>query len=264
MRLRMTIRLRAGDPGNRWPQSCTSQPAMVCFRPTRSGRRRQARSTDHRCRSRASITTRRRAPSFRKRVSSVLSPTPSTRAARGGPSATVPCRSFSSQPCSASHLVCGTGDRGSLARWHSRHRLPVAPGTLLTRIVAAGKVDGLAAGLYHFDAASHDLTLVKPGVTRADLVRYSAGQDYFGDAAVMVFMTAMFGRTMWRYASPRAYRTVHIELGHLGQTFCLLATALGLAPFTTMALSEAAIERDLSLDGVNESAMCIVGAGRLP
>lgn len=130
--------------------------------------------------------------------------------------------------------------------------------------VAAGKVDGLAAGLYHFDAASHDLTLVKPGVTRADLVRYSAGQDYFGDAAVMVFMTAMFGRTMWRYASPRAYRTVHIELGHLGQTFCLLATALGLAPFTTMALSEAAIERDLSLDGVNESAMYIVGAGRLP
>lgn len=130
--------------------------------------------------------------------------------------------------------------------------------------VAARSIDGLAPGLYHFDAATHDLALLRPGVTGDDLTRYAAGQDYFGKAAFMVLMTAVFARTMWRYASPRAYRTVHIELGHLGQTFCLLTTALDLAPFTTMALSESAIEGDLGLDGMSESAMYIVGAGRLP
>ncbi len=79
-----------------------------------------------------------------------------------------------------------------------------------------------------------------------------------------MILTAVFARTRWRYASPRAYRTVLIELGHLGQTFCLIATALGLAPFTTMAFSEDAIEGDLGLDGIDESAMYIVGVGRRP
>ena len=63
-------------------------------------------------------------------------------------------------------------------------------------------------------------------------------------------MCPVFARTMWRYGHSRAYRTVLIDTGHLGQTFCLVATALGLAPFTTMAFSEAKLEELLGLDGV--------------
>ncbi len=156
-------------------------------------------------------------------------------------------------------------------RWHPRAPERIAFKTSpsggarhpVEAYVAVRRVEGLPPGLYHFDAVRQDLALLRPGVERADFVRYAAGQEHFGDAAMMVLMTAVFARTMWRYQSPRAYRTVHIELGHLGQTFCLLATALGLAPFTTMALSEDAIEGDLGLDGTCESAMYIVGAGAL-
>ncbi|MFI6056039.1 hypothetical protein ACIBCO_38960 [Streptomyces violascens] len=39
---------------------------------------------------------------------------------------------------------------------------------------------------------------------------------------------------------PRAYRVSHLNAGHLGQTFALTATTLGLGPFQSAAPIEAA------------------------
>ena len=77
-------------------------------------------------------------------------------------------------------------------------------------------------------------------------------------------MTGVFARTRWKYPAPRAYRVVLIEAGHVCQTFCLVATSLGLAPFCTMALADSAIEKDLKIDGVSESILYTAGVGRLP
>ena len=65
----------------------------------------------------------------------------------------------------------------------------------------------------------------------------------------------------WRYPYARAYRAVLAESGHLCQTFCLLATSLGLAPFCTMALADSRIERDLRIDGVSEAVIYAAGVG---
>jgi nitroreductase len=54
-------------------------------------------------------------------------------------------------------------------------------------------------------------------------------------------MTAILERTMWKYALSHAYRVIFLDAGHLGQTFHLVCTKLGLAPFTTAATEEAAI-----------------------
>jgi hypothetical protein len=54
------------------------------------------------------------------------------------------------------------------------------------------------------------------------------------------------------------------EAGHLAQTFCLVATWLGLAPFCTMALADTRIERDLGIDGVSESVLYAAGVGGRP
>lgn len=182
------------------------------------------------------------------------------------------CRAFGSAPLTRDQLSTLLKLTFGVRHWEDR-----APGRSAFKTspsggarhpveayVAVRHVEGTEPGLYHFDAACHDLALVRAGVDRADISRYVVGQEYFLDAAVVVLMTAVFARTMWRYRSPRAYRTILIELGHLGQTFCLIATALGLAPFTTMALSEDAIEGDLGLDGVDESAMYVVGVGTRP
>jgi SagB-type dehydrogenase family enzyme len=74
-------------------------------------------------------------------------------------------------------------------------------------------------------------------------------------------MTAVFERTMWKYPKGRAYRVVLLDAGHLCQTFCLVATWLGLAPFCTAALSDKLIEKDLQIDGINESVLYVAGVG---
>jgi hypothetical protein len=60
----------------------------------------------------------------------------------------------------------------------------------------------------------------------------------------------------------RAYRAILTEAGHLGQTFCLVATTRGLAPFC--AFRDWELDALLGLDGVRKSAMDVVGVGTRP
>jgi SagB-type dehydrogenase family enzyme len=130
--------------------------------------------------------------------------------------------------------------------------------------VIVRRVEGLGAGVYHYDAGAHEL--VRRGdVPSADRLRHVlADQEHFAPAAVVVVLSAVFARAMWRYPSSRAYRSVLIEAGHVGQTFCLVATALGLAPFCTMAFRDSELESVLGIDGTRESALYVVGAGTRP
>ena len=125
----------------------------------------------------------------------------------------------------------------------------------------AANVKGLSAGIYHYDSARHRLVALKRKMSKGLLVRVLANQQYFADAAAIVIMSAVFARSMWKYPSSRAYRAILIDAGHLGQTFCLAATALGLAPFSTMAFREHEVDSVLGIDGVSEGAMYVVGVG---
>jgi SagB-type dehydrogenase family enzyme len=60
---------------------------------------------------------------------------------------------------------------------------------------------------------------------------------------------------MWKYGHSHAYRVLLLDAGHLGQTFHLVCTAMGLGPFTTAALDGSAVELALGLDGIREIAV---------
>ncbi len=130
--------------------------------------------------------------------------------------------------------------------------------------VLARRVANLPPGLYHYAADKHCLERLKRGASSSQLARYLAGQKWYGRAAALVLMAAAFGRPQWKYQSPRAYRAVLIDAGHLCQTFCLVATWLGLAPFCSMALADSRIEADLGIDGVAESVLYAAGVGMPP
>ena len=66
------------------------------------------------------------------------------------------------------------------------------------------------------------------------------------------FMTSFVPRTMWKYNHSHAYRVLLLDAGHLGQTFHLVCTALGLGPFTTAAINGACVEGALGIDGTSE------------
>jgi SagB-type dehydrogenase family enzyme len=127
--------------------------------------------------------------------------------------------------------------------------------------LVAFEVEGLARGVYHFNARDHVLERLPGGVSRREMLAFAVGQRHVSKAAAVFLMTAYFPRSMWKYKSPRAYRVVTLDTGHLGQTFCLVATWLGLAPFTTAAMRDTAIERALGIDGITESTTYIAGVG---
>jgi SagB-type dehydrogenase family enzyme len=130
--------------------------------------------------------------------------------------------------------------------------------------VLASRVNGLPRGLYHYAGDRHRLELLRAGASARQIVRYLPTQWWFGGAAALMLMTAVFPRTQWKYGFPRAYRVVLADAGHLCQTFCLTATWLGLAPFCTMALADSRIEADLGLDGITESVLYAAGVGVRP
>lgn len=61
-----------------------------------------------------------------------------------------------------------------------------------------------------------------------------------------------------KYPQSHAYRVLLLDAGHLGQTFHLICTALGLSPWTSAALDEATAERLLGI--TNPSQLVIYAA----
>jgi SagB-type dehydrogenase family enzyme len=182
-------------------------------------------------------------------------------------------RSFAKRPLALSELATLLGLTWKAQRWldlGAVGRMPLKTSPSgggrhpIEAYVLAPNVDGLRRGLYHYRPDIHALERLSDGATRKTIVRYLADQWWFGNASVLVLMTAVFPRVQWRYRFPRAYRAVLVEAGHFCQTFCLVATWLGLAPFCSLAFKDSLIERDLGIDGVTESVLYAAGAGVRP
>jgi SagB-type dehydrogenase family enzyme len=152
-------------------------------------------------------------------------------------------------------------------RWPGLGRVPVKTSPSggarhsLEVYVFARHVAGLAPGLYHYRGDRHSLERLRRGCRPADLARLAARQKWVGKCAALCVMTSVFPRVMWRYKFSRAYRVILLEAGHVGQTFALVATWLGLAPFTTAALLDNDLEQTLGIDGASESVVYGVGVG---
>jgi SagB-type dehydrogenase family enzyme len=182
-------------------------------------------------------------------------------------------RNFSSSALSQSDLGTLMGLTWRVQRWLKapgigRYALKTSPsgGALhpIEAYVLSLRVTGLPRGLYHYAADTHQLELLRKGASAVQAEAYLAQQWWFGSAAALVLMTAVFPRSQWKYECPRAYRVVLAEAGHFCQTFCLVATWLKLAPFCTMALADSRIEQALGIDGVNESILYAAGVGAVP
>ena len=127
--------------------------------------------------------------------------------------------------------------------------------------VLAWNVAGFTPGLYHYDVRADELRRLRSGDFRREAVAAASGQKYVVRAAFLCVMTAVFGRTLWKYPTENAYRVVWLDAGHLAQTFCLLATAHGLGPFQTAAIQDSYIEKLIGLDGIREFPVYLCGAG---
>jgi len=122
-------------------------------------------------------------------------------------------------------------------------------------------VDGVPAGVYQYDTATKELIDQQKRVTVQSVAPLLENQSALTNVAAIAVMCPVFTRATWRGPGNRAYRTALIDAGHLGSTFALVATALGLSPFTTMAFNEKGMENLLGLDGVRECPIYVAGVG---
>jgi putative peptide maturation dehydrogenase len=131
--------------------------------------------------------------------------------------------------------------------------------------VLVQRAEGLAPGIYHYLALEHALEPLRPLTKQeaADFAhRFVAGQNWFANVPVMVVMTARFDRLFWKYRRhTKAWRVVHLDVGHLSQTMYLSAADLGLGAFVTAAINDRLVEPTLGLKPMQEGAIAIVGFG---
>jgi SagB-type dehydrogenase family enzyme len=142
-------------------------------------------------------------------------------------------------------------------------RRPIpSPGGLysLELYVVAGRVTALRRGLYHYEAASHELSHLR-GTEAED--RFRDVLTSFGGVpgcAAYVIVTAVIERLRWKYGA-RAYRLAMLEVGHAGQQLCLAVTALGLVGCPIQAFLDDDLADLLGVDGVSELPLHVVGIG---
>jgi SagB-type dehydrogenase family enzyme len=121
--------------------------------------------------------------------------------------------------------------------------------------VHANRVAGLEPGLYHLNTRRDELELVGPPQTEDSLVRLLGDQAWVAGSGCQVFFTCVLARSTWKYSTPRTYRMLHVDVGHLSQTCYLLAAALGLGMTFTAAIRDEQLEDLLSIDAAHELVM---------
>ncbi|MEV7006599.1 SagB/ThcOx family dehydrogenase [Streptosporangium sp. NPDC051022] len=127
--------------------------------------------------------------------------------------------------------------------------------------VAVLDVQDVPPGLYHYNAEAHALELVDAGFDRARLHRLTYESEMCTPSAFVCFVTVVFERTMYKYRHSRALRVTLLSAGHLGQTFVLTSTAVGLGAWQSAAFRDEELDEALGVDGFSEGVLYMFGAG---
>jgi SagB-type dehydrogenase family enzyme len=121
-------------------------------------------------------------------------------------------------------------------------------------------VDGLTAGLYHYNPTERGLRLLLHGDSARVIGKALVQGNLAVDTSMIVFITAIFERSVFKYGN-RGYRFTLLEAGHVAQNLNVAATALGLACVNIGGFFDREIDSFLGLDGVQHSTVYLVGIG---
>ncbi|WP_426409856.1 SagB/ThcOx family dehydrogenase [Bradyrhizobium ganzhouense] len=89
--------------------------------------------------------------------------------------------------------------------------------------------EGLARGLYHYDAGNHALVAIDASARQLQALSMAAefAMDASGPPQILITIAARFGRISWKYSSI-AYSLILKDVGCLIQTFYLAVADMGL------------------------------------
>src|SRR5579859_1112106 len=128
--------------------------------------------------------------------------------------------------------------------------------------VVTGDIDGLAAGVYHFNPADVSLRLLRKGDYRGNLARAAALRPSVVHANTMILCTGTYWRNAWKYQA-RTYRHFGWDHGTLLANMLAVAAASGLPAEIVLGFVDAEVNRLLDLDTRREVSLCLVPIGRV-
>jgi len=114
--------------------------------------------------------------------------------------------------------------------------------------VVAGRVEGLAQGVYHYEPERHQLMKTSDDDVREALARAALSQFCVSEAPAVIVFTADYARTTKKYGN-RGRRYVDMEVGYASQNVFLQAEALGLATVSVGAFEDNKVAVVLRIPG---------------
>src|SRR5262249_9407365 len=125
--------------------------------------------------------------------------------------------------------------------------------------VAAGDVDDLEPGLYHFCPGDFTLRRLREGDVRGALAA-AAAEPMLARRAATLILSAIYWRNTWKYQA-RGSRHLFWDSGTILANTLAAGDALGLAPRVITGFVDAEVNRCLDLDPVHEAALELVALG---
>ncbi len=128
-----------------------------------------------------------------------------------------------------------------------KRTVPSAGGLYPLKIyVVIGSIEGVAAGVYVYEPATHSMTRVIEGDRRETLTQAALGQASVRQAALDIVITGTYEITTSKYGE-RGIRYVQLEAGHAAQNICLQAVGLKLGAVTIGAFDDSSVQKALDI-----------------
>lgn len=159
-------------------------------------------------------------------------------------------RDYSNVPLSLdqmTQILWSTHGITELAKWVGLRTIPSAGGLYpleVYAVVREGGVEGLGAGVYHYEPHDHTVEKVAEGDFSKELMAAAVDQPWVGDAAFTLVITAVPQRTIAKYGE-RSWQYLWQESGHAAQNVYLEAAALNLGTTVIGAFYEDEVRRIL-------------------
>lgn len=128
--------------------------------------------------------------------------------------------------------------------------------------LGVNRVEEIPSGIYHYNVKEAQLILLKEGHFGPELCEAGLGQELLEEAACVFVWTAIVGRSKWKYRE-RAYRYIYMDVGHIGQTLYLAATALDMGCCGVGAFFDEEVDRVIGVDGKNEISVYVGAVGHV-
>jgi SagB-type dehydrogenase family enzyme len=124
-------------------------------------------------------------------------------------------------------------------------------------------VNNLERGVYHYRSHQHILTKLEHEIS-SNLEQILCHQSFAVDASFLIVLSSRFDKLWWKYPHSRAYRSALMDVGHLSQTFNLVATAHKLNTWVTGYFIDNLLNNLIKVDGFKEHSLFVLAGGYGP